>query len=552
MNDSNERDDIARSRENATQARSPADAEPRVLIEGRAERVVLFEDRAEVTRVAAIQAQEGTQWVSISGASPLVDDRSVQAKPLRGAQVLAVRVLRRSRMVGELGQEQVDALEAEADALRARLRQLEWSLKAVEDERSHADALFSQWRVALSEIPRDVHQVAVADAWSCAFEELSEAALDVAREQSALSLEREEVRRALQRGQERLAQGRALQPAYETRVEVQIHAPEAGDVELEITYRLPCALWRPEHLARLRVAPSGETSIELLTWATVWQNTGETWSDVEVTFSTARPAQIATPPMLDDDRITCRTKSNAERRTLVVSAHEQSISVAGGEGLGGTTPSHEMPGVDDGGEPLRLSPSERVSLHSDGLPVRVEVSRVHLNAEVTRVVYPEKHPVAHLKATATLPAGADALPLLAGPVLIAREQGLMGRSKLDFVAPGDTFQLGFGPDEGVRVRRTQSQQRHTRSVSHSQRIERTVEVFLSCLSDEPRDVEVIERIPVSEVKEIEVTLTRNHGGWRVDSDGFLKATLRLVPGDTRTLEYEYELQASSRVALPHF
>mgnify|MGYP006960622566 CR=1 FL=1 len=43
-----------------------------------------------------------------------------------------------------------------------------------------------------------------------------------------------------------------------------------------------------------------------------------------------------------------------------------------------------------------------------------------------------------------------ALPLLPGPVDLVRDSGLVGRTWLDFTAPGETFELGWGPDLALR------------------------------------------------------------------------------------------------------
>jgi len=220
-------------------------------------------------------------------------------------------------------------------------------------------------------------------------------------------------------------------------VEVELAAATAQKAAIEVTYRVPCALWRPEHLVRLKgAAPAqgGSAPLEVVTLATAWQRTGEVWDDVEVRFSTARPARDASPPALEDDVLTSRRKTSWERSRVEVSLREQAVMVAGLDR--GTRAVDEMPGVDDGGEPLLFSPRERVSIASDGRPFRVEVARATLDAKIERVVFPEVASVAHLRATATLE---KAGPLLAGPARIARGQSLVGLAKLDFVGRGEPF-----------------------------------------------------------------------------------------------------------------
>jgi uncharacterized protein (TIGR02231 family) len=329
-------------------------------------------------------------------------------------------------------------------------------------------------------------------------------------------------------------------------LQVQLAAQEGCEVELEVRYRTPCALWRPEHLAQLLPGSGGAPDVvELRTSAVAWQRTGEDWRGVEARFSTARPASAASAPLLEDDTLTSRRKTEAERRTVVVAARDQAIqSAALGDGERAV---EDMPGVDDGGEPVAFAPATRMDLPSTGEPVRVEVQRTRAEAVVERVVLAERAQTAHLRASLT---HKGAAPLLAGPLQLVRAGSFVGLSRLDFVAPGEPFVIGFGPDDGVRVRRREVERRERASVTGAQKIERTVDLFLSNLSDEPRKLLLTERIPVSELEAVEVELRKSEGFTFEAKDGFLKATVELPARQTAQRSYKYELRAGSNVALP--
>src|SRR5262249_28797770 len=162
----------------------------------------------------------------------------------------------------------------------------------------------------------------------------------------------------------------AQRPRHEAGAELQLDAPAAGPVTVELSYRTPCALWRPEHLARL-VARDGGHELELGTVATVWQLTGEDRRGGACRFSTARPPRPAgrpAPPLLDDDVL--RLQRRVER-AIQVEARDQAIAVTGVEG--GARRLEDMPGLDDGGEARWLDAAGPVTLPSDGQPFRVDV-----------------------------------------------------------------------------------------------------------------------------------------------------------------------------------
>ncbi|MGC4121389.1 MAG: DUF4139 domain-containing protein [Myxococcales bacterium] len=517
-------------------------------VAGKAVKVTLYEDRAEVVRKASVSVQPGAQWVAVGGVTPFVDDRSVQAKvTAQGVRVLAARVRRRVTLEAEVGREEIDWLESAERSARLKVAAAEQSQERSEASARRLAALFRDWRKALSQVPLGAREAAIS-AWKSSYGALAEKLVASALERVSAQFDEADAREALVRAQALLAQGKSTKPLCEAAVEIQLEAQAgAKDVELLVTYRTPCALWRPEHLVRL-VTESDEAKqgkVELLSWATVWQLTGERWEGVEAVFSTARPARAAVPPMLSPDLLSTRRKTEEEKKTIHVEMRDQAVTRAGD--ARGKRAVEEMPGVDDGGLPLAFSPNAPVTLPSDGTPFRVEINRTTLDAAVARVLYPERSVVAHYQATATL---SDKVPLLAGPLRVARGAGLVGRARMNFVAPGEPFTLGFGPDDALRVRRTLESKRDTTMLTGTQKIERKVKLFLSNLSDAEKRVELTERIPVSEIGDVEIQLLEAKGFEHDVKDGFLKATIAVAPRETKELLVKYEVRAKSNVALP--
>ncbi|WP_170319585.1 mucoidy inhibitor MuiA family protein [Polyangium spumosum] len=529
--------------------RSEEPSQDRAHHSSRAARVTLFEDRAEVVRRASFRAAKGTRWEAIAGVSLLVDDGTVQARITRGeARVLSARVLRRAHEERALGREEIEALEREVRAARDRVVAADQAVDRLQRALGQHDELATQWVKSASLGPRKASDPGVMGSYREGWRAIDVSAKATLDEMARVRAERAQTEVDRRRAEARLAEGRAETPRYDAVIELEIEAHEEGDVEVELTYRLPCALWRPEHLARLTSDGPDATagSVEIVTYAAAWQRTGEAWDDVELRFSTARPTRAASPPLLSDDVLSTRRKTEEERRNIVVAAREQSIELAGLDR--GDRATAEMPGVDDGGEPVTYTGKERASLPSNGRPCRVEIGRAAVKAELARLVVAVRSPAAHLRATATLE---GAGPLLAGPVRLARGASLVGRARLDFVGKGEPFELGFGPDDAIRVRRSEDEKRDTQAITGAQRLERKVTLYLSNLSSRARKVLVTERIPVSEIEDVEIHLAEA-GGISLDKDGFLRATVDVGAHATRTLSYTFEVRAGARVTLPAF
>ncbi|HJK92112.1 MAG TPA: DUF4139 domain-containing protein, partial [Polyangiaceae bacterium LLY-WYZ-15_(1-7)] len=163
------------------------------------------------------------------------------------------------------------------------------------------------------------------------------------------------------------------------------------------------------------------------------------------------------------------------------------------------------------------------------------------------VLVPELEPVAVRRTRQTHEGEA---PLLAGPVELVRDGGPAGRTKVLFVAPRERFELGWGPEPSVRVKRhAEAAKEESKLLSSWLTREHTVELKLSNLAAAPREVEVVERVPVSELKEVkvEVDAEATTDGARPDRDGFVRWTVELPPRGRRTLTLVYTVSRKSDV-----
>jgi uncharacterized protein (TIGR02231 family) len=203
----------------------------------------------------------------------------------------------------------------------------------------------------------------------------------------------------------------------------------------------------------------------------------------------------------------------------------------------------EVPGVDDGGEVRELSAQGRVRVPSDGRPHRTSLARVEVAATIDRVLAaPSRFVIVRARATHAGPG-----PLLAGPVELAGTSGPVGESELRFVAPGDRFELGFGPEPAVRVVREEERlAAETKMLSSWIRTTTVVKNKLSHVGNESVRFELVERVPVSDVK-IELDAEGTTPGASLDDDGFVRWEVLLAPGSTKTIELRWVLAKKEHV-----
>jgi len=258
---------------------------------------------------------------------------------------------------------------------------------------------------------------------------------------------------------------------------------------LTVSYVVPGAAWRPYHRA---VLSRQEGRVEWQTTACVWQATGEDWTDAALTFSLERPSLGVEPPSLVDDEL--RTRRRPEQVVVEAREHEQQTT-----GLGGGAA--QVPGIDDGGLGLVLT-APRGTVKADGAAHRIPVGSFTTAAQISLVAIPLRSPWVHVRARLI---NTSATPLLAGPVDLIMSSGYVGRAEIGFVAANEKFYVGFGPEADIRIHRDEARERDDAGLLGGWNVQTVrVAVRLSNLGTQPREVVVTERIPISEVEQVEV------------------------------------------------
>ncbi|MFJ2932577.1 mucoidy inhibitor MuiA family protein [Streptomyces sp. NPDC087219] len=504
--------------------------------------VTCLEDRAHIERAVELDLAGGVQRLRLGPVSALAVDRTLHAELTSGhpATVLDVRVVRR----WEPRAPRRPA--ADDSALRHRFHALDEERRALEQWRDRlrtrldvlghlaADVLRDIGEGAGSgeaEGPRWIRELDRVDAERDTYGErlrTAEARL------SALAVELGEVRRAMDATEEEPAE-------LVAHVELTVEATAAGPVGLRLSHLVPCALWRPAYRAVL-----DGSAVTLETDAMVWQRTGEDWTGVELTLSTARSALATEPPSLGEDRLTLKDRTAAERRTVDVEVREEDISDLG------PVPVLGLPGVDDGGETRVLHSPAPVSVPSDGRAHRVPLSVFSTAADREYLCSPEVSPLVTQVVRFDNRSGHV---MLAGPVDLIRGSGFTGRGALEFTTPGAPVELAFGSRDDHRVVRETEESRDTAGLTQRTVVTRTVRLHVSRFSapgeSDDRVVVVRERIPVSEVSAVEVRLRKeacSPAPDTVDAEGIARWDVTLPPGGRRTITLVYELSASSKVA----
>ena len=490
--------------------------------------VTVLEDRAQVTRRGTVALAAGQQRVVIEGVSPVLVDKTLLCVAT-GARVLDARCERYVapwRDPGGASTALAATLHTERIEARAALAAAESRIVAAASESSALDELLG---AALTDLAVAATRGVTQPDAAARLAELDDAAASARVRRTEAALAALAANASLTRLEARLTRVLAQAGDDAARIVVDLVADAAGEAVLDCRYVVPGAAWRPYHRAQLAAQ-----TVAWETTACVWQATGEDWLDAELTFSLERASLGIAPPDLVDDEL--RTRRRPDTVTVEAREHEQHTTGLGASGA------REVPGIDDGGLGLVLRGASRVSVHADGAPHRVPVGGWSSPAQLALIAIPLRSPWVHVRARLT---NGGALPILAGPVDLILAAGYVGRAEIGFVAPGERVDLGFGPEADVRIHRDEVRTREDAGLLGGWTVQTVrVALRLSNLGGAARDVEVTERVPVSEVEQVEI-VTAPEGAYRLDELGALQVTARQID-DKGLVTWQVPLPAHAR------
>ncbi|MCB9592731.1 MAG: mucoidy inhibitor MuiA family protein [Sandaracinaceae bacterium] len=495
--------------------------------------VTLMEDRARVIRRGVVELPAGRTRLVIEGVSPVLSDKTLAARS-SSAKIDDASVARRRLHLPEERREAHRELLAREEALT----------EALEGHRERLARVEESLGLLATAADRTVEEIAVdaawsradVDAWKRRLATVDELEARLREERLQARRDARDVERERDRVRTRRQETERTSDELVATITVAVEVDEAGAHPIEIEYVVPNACWRPQHRATLE---DGRLRFE--SEGCVWQNTGEDWDDVQLRFSTQRPSLGAEPPRLATDRLAVRRKADR----IVVEQRQQVVEQTGlGRAIASAPP--ELPGIDDGGEVQELVAAHRTRVVSDGRPHRAPLFAFEADAHESLTCAPE---LAAAVLRKTEQVNAAARPVLAGPVELVRGGGVVGRTSTLFVAPDERFELGWGPDPALRVHReTEETEEESKMLSSWFRSTRKIVDKLSNLGPEPKVVELVERVPVSEIEKLEIEVDVEATGRAADGDGFVRWTLELAPFGRERAELRYVVSRHSDVS----
>jgi uncharacterized protein (TIGR02231 family) len=529
----------------------------------------VYPQGAQVTRTVTFSMQAGENRIIIDDLPLDIDPSTLRVAGAGSAEFAIVSVDHRTAGLPPTPEAENAAklrIEGEIEVLNGQIRKLELDNRLLQSDIAAANARLRFAEELMMRQPQpmvdDVEYTrAGPETWAQAIELVATQTATAQRKIAETQAKIDDNSRAMEKVYEQISiKEQELDvvnyPVVDRSVAtVDVASDAAVEGTLTLTYQIWNAGWQPVYDLRLDQGASAKLSIERL--ARVTQMTGEDWTDVALTLSTARPsgrmdtpdlvamgafisdpvvyatdvagavAPAASAPVMED----MAREMNAVQEAMLGGgfAEMDARTVEAVPQLQGQTVVYELPAKAD--------------VSGDGVVRQLTIDAADIDAKLLARATPVLDTNAYLYATLT---NGFSGPLLPGPTSVFRDGVYVGQGAMPFIAQGKEVILPFGVLDGLTVKRNVLERTDgdsgilTTSNDRAERFELSIESVLTYAIP----VTLYDRVPYSEQEDLEITVDYLPEPSVKDVDGkrgVINWTFMLEPGQKQVVEFGYDL-----------
>jgi uncharacterized protein (TIGR02231 family) len=520
---------------------NPESMEPSTskIVETKITAVTVYIDQALVTRRGIIELSGEERELVINDVPVTLDTESVRVGGSRVAGIGTVnieRIYATEPVVARVAQltTHIEQLESEMSYLLSQLDGLALQARFIEGLREKTEEPFAQ---SLSRKNLSLNET--LDFVNFIGSQYTEYGISSKDCQNR----KQEIDKELQALRQQLQQIQTPQPKESFKLVVDIEPTGTGEFELEVTYVVKRAAWKP--LYDVRVS-SNNKILNLSYLAEVTQNTGEDWSDVALTLSTAKPGLGTLPPKLEPwyigvyQPLPVPSPASAQpdflrRRARLESEDEYNSDDEEIEALVVTaTISRE-------GSVVSFTLGNNTNIPSDGAPHKAIIFNDDFPCDFSYVAMPRLVSFAYLQTKVQNPN--DGATLLPGKANIFRDHVFVGTTQLENIVPGQEFNINLGIDEGLKIERDLvERQVDKKLIGSNRKITYAYRLIITNLLNEEASLKLSEQIPKSKHEQIKIYLNRSTPQIQQSEMGILEWEFKLAPQTKQEIYYQFVIE----------
>jgi uncharacterized protein (TIGR02231 family) len=532
------------------------------------DRVMVFQDRALVTRVARLdKIPNGKNEIIFANLPSLIQDDSVRAKIVEGSDIRILDVEVRTVLLEKAPelrirqlQDKLQSLTDEKTRIQNRQKLLQQDLEYLTGARKHF------LETGLSEKPADQSRKTNSryriDEYESMMKYLNEKLKNNfdAQFRESVYLRDNDTQISLVRSElSKMNPGQSASPNKKM-VKVIIDVPKGGPCKIELSYINYKVSWKPGYDIRVLV---DEMKTEFTGYGVVGQSSGEDWTGALISYSTAQPAIGGYLPEIIPLYATIASRLNQEAgdQIDIATQNAANVSILGGRGRGmnGTPDDIDLNTGDQSytqtefkGGSLVFNVPRRSDIPSDGSPHRTAISSQTFPVKFEFTSIPRLSPHAYLQAIGS---NNMSLPILRGDLNVFMGNDFVGSSNTDTIMPGENFELTLSVNDNIRVSRVLDEKGEQTSGILGGSLKTNFSFIIKVENYTGKDIvmNIFDQIPVSETDEIEVTkVAFSLKPLKQGKNGIVQWQLNMKPKESVTINFSFTVNVPKGKKLAFF
>ena len=423
---------------------------------------IVYTDRATVTRKAIIDIPAGSHTVTFENLPLQMLPDSLRAEGQASAAVKFGAVVFKQVTAAEISSAKANELNAELDILEDQQKILNGEKQAIESKKIFLTTIGTQAALRTNENIAEINLK--PEQWTGAADTLFKSINDTMAAGVAIDIKLRDLNKKINAIQSELNNVGSGQYSTYT-VSVPLESAASTQLTLDLSYQVTNASWNPIYDARVNTDSS---KLDIIQYGAVRQNSGEDWTGVKLTLSTAQPQRGSSLPDLTPQWVDLfnpeiynnvrsaefgamsnsapvpasmkmeRADAMMQDQAMPLAApKEKEASFAAAEiTTGGFVSEYKIPGP--------------ATITADGTETKVMVGTFTTESILQVHVKPQLSTEAFLVAKAKLKGES---PILPGQVSLFRDGAFVGKSSFPLLRPDEEYALFFGTDDQVSVKR---------------------------------------------------------------------------------------------------
>lgn len=491
--------------------------------------IIIYNNGASVNRTGMINLKKGTNKIFISNLSPKLISESIQFN-VKSNDVIINSISKQANFLGNsYNNSQVKSIGDSIQKINDSIRLKKVNLEVYNQEKDLLDQNKSVLKTSREFIIDDLMDL--TDYFNQKIKEIQTNISKLNKEIFDL----EKMKASLQKQMSSIKSDVNNQASD---LVIQLTCSKEGEFNYDLSYNTLQAGWVPYYDIRIKEINS---PIKLTYKAKIYQNTSEEWSDVKLSLSTGKLNKSNKAPNFNTQFIkNTNYRKDTKQKNRNISAIQLELIESDDEPNQNSVSSSDFTSVDYSGTQIKYNISIPYSIPSQKSPIFIEIQELDLKATYDYYCYPKVDKDVFLMCHFNKLNKKNLLP---GSGQVYFEGKSIGSTYLDPFSNEKTIDLSLSRDVSIIVERSLETKLSSESkVGDNIKIEKSYIITLKNNKNKIVNFVLIDQIPVSTKKSIDVQLTESSEANYSKNNGKLVWNLELKPDDIIIKKFSFTVK----------